>query len=122
MYSRMASATRDNPELWEQVKKDIQGDMQWNARIAQRAVLEYKKRGGGYIGKKPSGGLTKWTKQDWKYSPEGGTRYLPAKLWDALSPSQRRLLDATKARASARGDRIAEYPKQLLPIIRRFTE
>jgi len=113
---------RTNPELWEKVKKEIQGDEPWNARIAQRAVLEYKKRGGGYIGRKPVGGLAKWTKQDWRYSPEGGTRYLPAKLWEALTPAQRRLLDISKEKATAKGDRIAEYPKQLLPIIRRFTE
>ncbi|EAR50513.1 aspartate-semialdehyde dehydrogenase [Oceanicola granulosus HTCC2516] len=90
----MAEAERTNPQLWEQVKREItEGDKggkpgQWSARKAQMAVREYKKRGGDY----EDGGLAqdetslhRWTEEEWgtrsgEKSGETGERYLPREV------------------------------------------
>ena len=84
----MKIAVKDKPLLWQQVKKEIQGDQAWNARLAQMAVKEYKKRGGGYIGGVGEG-LKKWTKEDWGYV-EGTKRYLPRKVRESLSAKEKK--------------------------------
>lgn len=63
-----ATAKKDNPHLWEQIKKEMtEGDKggepgQWSARKAQLATLEYQRRGGGYVGHKTADNhLTQWT-------------------------------------------------------------
>ena len=90
----MSSAKKTDPELWEEVKKDItESDKggepgQWSARKAQMAVQEYKKRGGGYEDDGPNQDETdlhKWTEEDWgtksgEESAESGERYLPKKV------------------------------------------
>lgn len=61
---------RTDPQLWEHVKRDLmRSDKggkrdQWSARKAQLAVQEYKRRGGGYHGRKPKEtGISKWTQE-----------------------------------------------------------
>jgi len=82
---------RTKPQLWELVKKELMAKSggKWSARLAQQAVLEYKKRGGGYEGPKPMDNtLSKWTKEDWGYAgTERKSRYLPLKVRQAISPS-----------------------------------
>lgn len=93
------------PELRETIKKRIMAGSkggrpgQWSARKAQLVALEYRKAGGGYRGKpgKSQRSLKKWTKERWttvdgKPALRNGrmTRYLPAKAWSRLTPSQRR--------------------------------
>jgi len=113
----MEIAKKDKPELWARVKKEVQGDKPWSARIAQQAVQEYKRRGGGYIGgSRSKTSLANWTKQDWKYGPEGH-RYLPAAAWKSLSPAEAHKLEETKRKSKTR---IAPYPVELLPKLRRF--
>ena len=77
---------RTNPALWEKVKKSVRNSSKggkpgtWSARKAQLSVLLYKKRGGGYKGKKSkSNSLVRWTKQDWGYinKKKKSGRYLP---------------------------------------------
>jgi len=87
----MVKAIRLNPRLWERVKKEVQGDKQWNARIAQQAVKEYKRRGGKYSKKIPQSktSLNKWTKEDWQYIL-GTERYLPKKVIEMLNNKQKR--------------------------------
>ena len=49
------TVVRTKPELWESIKKEMMATTckgKWSARCAQLCVLEYKKRGGGYIGQK----------------------------------------------------------------------
>jgi hypothetical protein len=96
---------RTDPKLWEQVKKEIQGDKKWNARIAQQAVQEYKRRGGKYRGDKTKTSLHKWTKEDWTYV-DGTKRYLPKKVIESLSESEKKI--------ASRGKKIGvrkAYPK-----------
>lgn len=69
----MAIATKTNPELWERCKRDAKARMggKHSARAMQLATQLYKKRGGGYSGKKPSAknnSLKKWGKQKWQWS------------------------------------------------------
>jgi hypothetical protein len=62
------TAQRTDPKLWDKVKSEITNGRrggeagQWSARKAQLAVQEYKKRGGGYLGRKSAdNSLTRWT-------------------------------------------------------------
>lgn len=120
----MASKTarRTDPALWETIKRGVlAGDRgglpgQWSARKAQLAVLEYKRRGGGYVGRKTSDlGLVKWTRQKWrtksgKPSLETGERYLPAKAIAALSESEYRATTREKRRAMRSGEQFSRQP------------
>jgi len=110
------------PKLWEKVKKEIKagskgGDPgQWTARKAQLAVQEYKTRGGRYEGKKEeSDSLARWSRQGWRYSSkemkERGGRYLPEKVWEQLSPNQKRATNLNKLRGSGKVP-YEEYVKQ----------
>lgn len=67
------TATKTDPAKWEQAKRDAKARMggKHSARAMQLATQLYKKRGGGYSGKKPTAknnSLKKWTKQKWKWS------------------------------------------------------
>lgn len=99
------------PELRERIKKRIMASSkggrpgQWSARKAQLVAQEYRKAGGGYRGRKGKGqrSLSKWTREKWttadgKPALRKGrmTRYLPAKAWKRLTPSQRRATIAKK--------------------------
>ena len=95
---------RTNEKLWKKivssVRKSSKGGKpgQWSARKAQLSVSLYKKRGGGYKGKKSQkNSLSKWTKQRWrtrsgKNSVVGknasGERYLPSNVIKRLSKRQ----------------------------------
>ena len=98
----MTTAERDDPQLWESVKKKwlrgAKGGVagMWNARKAMLAVGDYKRQGGGYVGKRdPKNSLTKWGKEDWGYVVPGG-RYLPKTVRDVLTPAEKRLENARK--------------------------
>lgn len=117
----VAKTRRTKPQLWEKVKKSVlrspKGGVRgkWSARKAQLAVALYKKKGGGYLGKKSrSNSLTRWTREDWGYindeskkskkgkksvrkgkrkskgksKPKG--RYLPKKVRDQLTTSEKK--------------------------------
>jgi len=69
------TATKTNPELWEQAKAEAKAKMggKHSARAMQLATQIYKKKGGGYSGAKPTAknnSLKKWGKQKWKWSKE----------------------------------------------------
>jgi len=95
-------AVKTNPKLWEEIKnKVIKGSKggppgKSSARKMQIAVYEYKKRGGGYKGKKSSrNSLVKWTKEKWDYISSKGRisktgRYLPEKVRKSLSPAEKK--------------------------------
>jgi hypothetical protein len=57
--------TRTHPELWEACKKEAVEKMgKFSARAMQRAVVLYKKRGGGYMGEKSAkNALVQWNKK-----------------------------------------------------------
>jgi len=106
------------PELRENIKRRIMAGSQggrpgqWSARKAQLVAQAYRRAGGGYRGKpgKTQRSLKKWTRERWttadgKPALRKGkmTRYLPAKAWKKLSPSQRRATIAKKLAGDKRG-------------------
>lgn len=117
-----AVATKTNPSLWESAKAEAKAKMggKHSARAMQLATQIYKKKGGGYSGKKPSASsnsLKKWTKQKWKWS--GGDKpglggkgvYLPSKKVESLKSSEegRRKLKAAASKKSAATRRGEQY-------------
>ena len=87
----------------------------WSARCAQLASRYYKASNGGYTGAKTKAqkSITKWTGQKWGYSSKkvansvkstGVTaRYLPAKRWAGMTPSQKAATNSKKRAGSRMG-------------------
>jgi hypothetical protein len=116
---KSAAGNYTNPSLRNQIKNRIMAGSkggrpgQWSARKAQLLAMEYRRRGGGYKGKKSSSqrSLSKWTRQEWTTSDgkpaiQGNKtrRYLPKKVWQKLTPEQRRATNAKKIAGSKRGE------------------
>ena len=75
-----------NQKLYDRIKKKVYTENpKHSAYRSGQIVKEYKKAGGTYEGKKPSGGLTRWYKEEWKTEKgketykEGGTIFRPTK-------------------------------------------
>jgi hypothetical protein len=117
---------RTNEKLWksivEKLKKSSKyGGVGWNARKAQAAVKEYKKRGGKYTGRKSSqNSLAKWTKQDWGYVSKRGGRYLPKKVRESLTSSQKAAANRAKKKATKKGKKRAPYTKAVKKKMRKL--
>jgi hypothetical protein len=117
-----STAKKTDPQLWERVKKEVtDGDKggepgQWSARKAQYAVQEYKKRGGGYEGKKSTDNhLREWTREDWgtksgKPSGETGERYLPKHARESLNDEEYARTTLKKRADSRRGQQHSSQP------------
>ena len=117
-----ATATKTDPALWEKVKVEVTaGDKggepgQWSARKAQLAVAEYKKRGGGYAGRKTEDNhLAQWTREEWgtrsgRQSGDTHERYLPKAAREALSDDEYRRTTAAKRRDSKAGKQFSKQP------------
>lgn len=128
------SADRTDPELWEKVKAEITAGAkggeagEWSARKAQMAVQEYKKRGGGYRGKKdPHNSLHEWTEEDWgtksgKKSGETHERYLPKAAREALSDEDYRRTTAKKRADAKKGKQHSAQPKDVAAKTARFRD
>lgn len=122
-------AKRRNPRLWEKIqrkwKEGNKGGVagQWNARKAQLAVQEYKRKGGLYIGpKQRTNSLVKWTKEDWGYiDDKPGNRYLPLTVRKTLTPREKRKTNMQKRKATQQGKQYAAYDKSILKKMRRFS-
>jgi hypothetical protein len=120
-----SSAEKTDPKLWEQVKRRVTrsakgGDPgEWSARKAQMAVQEYKKAGGGYVGKKKEdNSLRQWTKEDWgtrsgKASKKSGERYLPKAAREKLSQEEYDRTTAKKRADTAKGKQFSAQPKDV---------
>jgi hypothetical protein len=117
---------RTNDELWKKIKdKWLMGEKggtanKWNARKAQLAVLEYKKKGGGYIGeKKKDNSLSRWTREDWNYINEGkkSGRYLPKKVRLKLTDSQKKR--ENKLKGYRKGEKVP-YTEATKKIMREY--
>jgi Family of unknown function (DUF5872) len=103
---------RTNQTLWERVKSQAKAKLGGHsARAMQMAVRMYKSRGGSYSGPKATtsnNSLKKWQSEKWKTSDGKPamrksstgksitTRFLPAKAWSSLSPSQVKATNAKK--------------------------
>jgi len=117
-----ATARKTNPKLWERVKQGVmKGDKggdpgEWSARKAQMAVQEYKKRGGGYEGRKTADNhLRQWTREEWgtksgKPSGKTGERYLPKRARETLSDAEYRRTTEKKRRDTAAGRQFSAQP------------
>lgn len=116
------TAERTDPELWKKVKEKITaGDKggeagEWSARKAQMAVQAYKKRGGGYKGKRDShNSLHEWTEEDWgtKSGDKSGDtheRYLPKAAREALSDEEYKRTTAKKRADTKKGKQHSPQP------------
>jgi hypothetical protein len=119
------TAKKTNPALWDKVKGNVtRGDKggrpgQWSARKAQMAVAEYKKRGGGYAGKKTGDNhLVQWTGEDWgtksgRKSTKTGERYLPRKAREKLSDAEYERTTRKKRADTAKGKQFSRQPKDV---------
>ena len=120
-----ATAKKTDPALWEQVKAEITaGDKggqpgEWSARKAQMAVSEYKKRGGGYEGRKSKDNhLVQWGEEEWgtksgKESGETGERYLPKAAREALTDEEYKRTTAAKRRDKRAGHQFSSQPQDV---------
>jgi hypothetical protein len=131
----MVNTKRTNEALWERVKtkitaQEIAGTKagEWSARKAQLAVKEYKRLGGGYVGKKSvENSLVKWTEQDWKTksgkpSSETGERYLPRKAIEALSPQQYGTTTRAKRKGTKKGEQYVSQPEAIINLVRKYRD
>ncbi|MFD1786580.1 hypothetical protein ACFSC3_03245 [Sphingomonas floccifaciens] len=119
------TAERDDPKLWERVKKKVTAGSkggkagEWSARKAQMAVAEYKKAGGGYVGARDGdNSLHEWTEEDWgtksgKPSGKTGERYLPAKARKALTKGEYDRTTEKKRRDTKHGQQFSAQPKDV---------
>ena len=119
---RTIENTYSDPGLRERLKNEIRAAAKggepgtWSARKSQLLTLAYQKQGGGYLQRHPNSkqrDLSEWTKQDWQTADgkparraTGTTRYLPAKVWDDLSDSEKAADIAKKRAGSKKGERI----------------
>lgn len=121
----MSKVERSDPQLWERVKSHLmRSDKggkrdQWSARKAQLAVQEYKRRGGGYRGRKPKDtSLERWTAEEWgtksgRKSLESGERYLPKRAREELSNEEYRATSDKKRRDLRRGRQHSRQPRRI---------
>lgn len=120
-----ATAKRTDEKLWDEVKAEITaGDKggepdEWSARKAQMAVQLYKKRGGGYVGKKAKDNhLVQWTEEEWgtksgKPSGETHERYLPKAAREELSDQEYARTTAKKRADTRKGKQFSAQPKDV---------
>jgi hypothetical protein len=130
----VATSEKTKPKLWKRIVASVKSGSAggkkgtWTARKAQLAVQKYKKAGGGYRGRKSSkNSLSKWSKQDWGYITKGDSRkprkkrgrYLPKKVREGLTPSQKAYENRKKRQATAKGKQRAKYSKKTAKKVRR---
>lgn len=121
----MRRAVPAPPKLWEAVKDEVTrsdkgGDPgEWSARKAQLAVQEYKKRGGGYEGRKSKDNhLRQWQEEEWgtksgERSKDTGERYLPKKAREKLSDEEYGRTTAKKRADTRKGEQFSAQPKDV---------
>ena len=116
----MSEVKRTKPELWERIKnKWLNGNKagiagKWNARKAQLATIEYKQKGGGYIGPKKNNSLTKWTNEEWGYIKGSSGRYLPKSVRDKLTERQKAKENRIKGNKKGRNIPYTRETKKLM--------
>lgn len=128
------TAERDDPKLWEKVKKAVTAGAkggkkgEWSARKAQLAVAEYKKQGGGYLGQKDEhNSLHQWTDEDWgtrsgKESGATGERYLPKKAREALSKEEYARTTAKKRADTKKGKQFSTQPTDVADKVKPYRD
>ena len=119
------TAQRTDPALWDKIKAEVTaGDKgghagEWSARKAQMAVVEYKKAGGGYRGKKSADNhLVQWTQEEWgtksgEESLKTGERYLPKEAREHLTDDEYKRTTAKKRADLRKGKQFSAQPKDV---------
>lgn len=122
---KSGTATKSDPALWDKTKDAVTaGDKggkpgQWSARKAQLATAEYKKKGGGYAGKKRSDNhLQQWTDEKWgtesgRPSEDTGERYLPEDARKSLTTDEYKRTTAKKRADTREGKQFSAQPKDV---------
>jgi hypothetical protein len=119
-----------NPRLWKYIKekwhRGSKGGIagQWNARKAQLAVQEYKRKGGTYKTSRKSNtnSLVRWTKEDWGYiDNKKGNRYLPRLVRNKLTPREKANENRRKRRATRHRTQRASYSATVLKKFNKYT-
>lgn len=69
--------------------------------------------------------LVDWTRQEWrtysgKPSLKTGERYLPARAWASISPSERAATNAAKRKAMKAGKQFSKQPKRVAEKVRAY--
>ena len=120
-------ATKRDPAKWAAAKARAKAKMggKHSARAMQLAVKYYKDAGGTYSGKKSSGKLSKWTKEDWgtksgKKSSETGERYLPKKARKALSSAEYAATTRAKREGTKEGKQFVPQPKKIAKKVAKY--
>ena len=128
-----------DPDLRERLKEEIKrGDKggkpgEWSARKSQLLTHEYEAHGGDYKHRgersEAQKSLEHWTDEDWQTSDgkvairDGETtRYLPKKVWDALTPAERTRTNHLKVDGSKGDHQFVDNPEHVREILRRVHE
>ena len=119
------TAKKTDPELWDETKTEVTDSDkggkpgQWSARKAQLATAEYKKKGGGYAGKKSDDNhLQQWTDEKWgtgsgKRSSDTGERYLPESARKSLTSDEYDRTTAKKRADTRKGKQFSSQPEDV---------
>ncbi|WP_174297512.1 hypothetical protein [Sphingomonas bacterium] len=128
------TAEKSDPDLWEKVKEEVTAgakggrEGEWSARKAQMAVTEYKRRGGGYLGRRdPHNSLHEWTGEDWgtksgEKSGDTHERYLPKKAREALSDEEYERTTKKKRADTEKGRQFSAQPGDVAARTREFRD
>lgn len=115
-------AKKTNPSLWEQVKQQARSKFggKHSAVAMAYATKLYKQKGGSYSSvKRSKTSMRKWLNEKWQYSSkkqQGKGRFLPARVWDKLTPSQKRAANQSKKKGTSQ---YVPYPKSINKVMRR---
>ena len=125
-------AKKSNPALWSRVKAAARKKFGGHSAVAMAwASREYKKRGGKYSGSKPDSSknrMRKWLGEKWrtadgsksKQKGKAAKRFLPSKAFDAMSPSEVRQANKTKAEGTRKKKKYVSNPKKLKQKLKRY--
>lgn len=126
------TATKKNPALWARVKAAARKKFGGHSAVAMAwASREYKKRGGGYSGSKPSkknNKMRKWLGEKWRTSDgskskekgKAAKRFLPDKAWKGMSSAEKRETNKKKAEGTRKGKKYVSNPKKLKKKLKRY--
>ena len=118
--------TPSDPALYASIKKQVQATMSPSAYASGQMVRRYKKAyakkhptGSPYVGPKPTGGLSRWYREDWRTATgsktyeKPGDIFRPTKRITSKTPVTMQELTPTQkkkaARTKASGKRIKSY-------------
>jgi hypothetical protein len=113
-------------ELKEKIKASSKGgkEGQWSARKSQLLKKEYEAAGGDYKHKdkltSSQRNLKKWTSENWQTEKgdkaqqgDSTQRYLPKKVWNRLTETEKKETNKLKREASKKGQQYVSNPSSV---------